>query len=131
MQESNRENGTKPLLRDVSNLPIRRREAVPYERVTIDGPFWTGRLRTLGTVTVPHVFDRFEGSDGGAFRNFDRVAEGGKGEHVGPPWFDGLVYESICGASKLAHANPDEALASRIDGYIGRIGAAQAAGPDG
>ena len=39
-----------------------------------------------------------------AFLNFDLVAEGkrGIGKHHGPPWYDGLIYETIRGAADLS-----------------------------
>ena len=106
-------------------------KAVPNDHVRIDDSFWTHRLNTLKQVTVPHVFDKFEDNDGGAFNNFDRVAQGEKGGHKGSPWFDGLIYETICGASKLLSTGGDKNLVDRMDGYIARIAAAQAAGTDG
>jgi DUF1680 family protein len=109
----------------------RRLREVPYEAVTIDDAFWAPRRSMLARVTVRELFSRFEGADGGAFRNFDAVRDGRKGGHVGFPWYDGLIYETICGASKLLAAGPDEELAARLDGYIRRIADAQAAEPDG
>ena len=113
------------------NARPRRLREVPYESVKVDDSFWAPRQRLLREVTVREVFSRFEGVDGGAFRNFDAVREGRKGEHVGAPWFDGLIYETICGASKLLALSPDAELDARLDGYIERIAGAQAAGPDG
>ena len=68
-----------------------------------------------------------------AFLNFDRVAAGQKNTqvHDGPPWYDGLVYETIRGAADLLIEYPDANLEKKIDGYIDRIAATQAADPDG
>jgi len=68
-----------------------------------------------------------------ALLNFDMVAQGNKntGQHDGPPWYDGLLYETIRGAADLLAEYPDPALEKKIDGYIERIAAAQAADPDG
>ena len=80
--------------------------------------FWSPKLQLWQTKTVNDVFDKFEGKIYGlkvqslekdfrvlgitrnAFLNFDLVAEGkrGIGKHHGPPWYDGLIYETIRGA---------------------------------
>ncbi|MES1226243.1 MAG: beta-L-arabinofuranosidase domain-containing protein, partial [Bacteroidota bacterium] len=68
-----------------------------------------------------------------AFLNFDMVAQGKKNTltHDGPPWYDGLVYETIRGAADLLAEYPDPTLEKKIDAYIDRIAAAQNADPDG
>jgi DUF1680 family protein len=97
--------------------------------VQVTDLFWTPKLNTLRTVTVNDVFDKFERD--GALANFDRVAQGLSGGHSGPPWFDGLVYETMRAASDFLAASYDAVLDARLDGYIARIAAAQAADPDG
>lgn len=86
------------------------------------------------------MLDKFEGNDPAhfacgvdAFENFDLVASGARdiGRHAGPPWYDGLVYETIRGISDLLAQRPDPALKARVDGYIARIEAAQKSDPDG
>lgn len=125
-------------------------QPLPLRAVKINDPFWTPRYHTWTTVTVYDVLDKFEGgyqpdredlqkekaSTGhtrNAFENFDLVA---KGEHDtnhgdGPPWYDGLVYETITGAADLLQQHPDARLEQRLDGYIRRIAAAQAVDKDG
>ena len=117
--------------------------------VQINDEFWTPKLDLWRTKTINDVFDKFEGNyklEGGeferefkkmgrtrnAFLNFDLVAEGkrGIGVHFGPPWYDGLVYETIRGAADFLGKRPDPALEKRIDGYIERIAAAQKNDPD-
>jgi len=119
-------------------------------RVAIDDPFWSPKLSRWQTVTVNDVFDKFEGKYtpegtslekdfkimGGtrnAFLNFDLVAQGkrGIGKHHGPPWYDGLIYETIRGTSDLLAQKRDSVLEARIDGYVDRIAAAQASEKDG
>ena len=118
--------------------------------VRVDDGFWSPKLRVWAGTTVYDVFDKLEGKyepDRGdiidekaklgrtrdAFLNFDRVARGEKktGLHDGPPWYDGLVYETIRGAADLLAVHPDAGLEARIDGYVVRIAAAQNADPDG
>ncbi|MFV0593929.1 MAG: glycoside hydrolase family 127 protein [Draconibacterium sp.] len=118
--------------------------------VTIDDNFWQPKLTTWATTTVNDVFDKFEGNyepqnnelkddekrlgrTRNAFLNFDEVAKGkrGVGVHDGPPWYDGLIYETIRGAADLLRQYPGSKLETRIDGYIDRIAAAQNTDPDG
>ncbi len=108
-------------------------------QVTIEDGFWGPKLSQWSTKTAADVLDKFEGvhtdrlQQGDTFANFDDVAQGmtGTGQHVGFPWFDGLVYETIRGISDYLAANPDPQMEARLDGYIDRIYAAQQADPDG
>ncbi|MXV52634.1 glycoside hydrolase family 127 protein [Pedobacter sp. HMF7647] len=121
-----------------------------FSQVRIDDKFWSPKLTVWTSKTVYDVFDKLEGKyepdrpdiiaekeklgrTRNAFLNFDLVAQGKKDikTHDGPPWYDGLVYETIRGASDLLEEYPDKALEVKIDGYIDRIAAAQAADPDG
>lgn len=119
--------------------------------VKIIDAFWGPKFDKWRKTTVNDVFNKFEGNydpkkspylekdfkklgaTRNAFKNFDLVAEGkrGIGKHNGPPWYDGLVYETIRGASDFLARYPDQSLEKRIDGYIDRIAAAQASDPDG
>jgi len=104
-------------------------EAVPIRDVHVTDAFWAPRLKLWSMTTVNDVFDKFERD--GAFRNFDRVAGITEGGHDGPPWYDGLVYETIRGASDFLISNPDKDLEARLDRYIQRIAAAAARDPSG
>ena len=104
-------------------------EPVSIQQVQVTDAFWAPKLELWSEKTVCDVFDKFEKS--GAFRNFDRVAGVEKGAHEGPPWFDGLIYETIRGASDFLASHPNEALEARLDGYIQRIAAAAAKDPNG
>jgi DUF1680 family protein len=117
----------------------------------IDDKFWSPKFALWSTTTINDVFDKFEGkynqdvspalkqdfeslgTTRNAFSNFDLVAQGkrGIGKHSGPPWYDGLIYESIRGAADLLARYPDPKLEARIDDYIERIAAAQDNGRDG
>jgi len=118
--------------------------------VKINDAFWTPKLELWSKTTAYDVFNKFEGKyepqgedliedkeelgrTRDAFLNFDAVAEGKRGTriHDGPPWYDGLIYESIRGVADLLAQFPDPVMESRIDGYIDRIAAAQASDPDG
>ena len=127
-------------------------DSLHYELVDvkISDSFWSPKLQLWQTKTVNDVFDKFEGKyrpqgqslekdfrvlgiTRNAFLNFDLVADGkrGIGKHHGPPWYDGLIYETIRGASDLLAIYPNAELETRIDGYIDRIAKAQTSEPDG
>jgi len=121
--------------------------------VKVNDNFWGPKLKLWNDVTVPDLFDKFEGKyepesrpdllreyktlgrSRDAFRNFDLVAQGIRGSsqklHDGPPWYDGLVYETIRGASDMLIQFPDKKTEERIDKYIDRIEAAQNSEGDG
>ncbi|MFO0930226.1 MAG: glycoside hydrolase family 127 protein, partial [Gemmataceae bacterium] len=103
---------------------------VPIQQVTIDDAFWSPRLHTWRSVTLPDCLAKFERD--GTLLNFDRVRDGKLNEpHSGPPWYDGLLYEMIRAGADFLAAKRDPALERRLDGYIERIAAAQARTPDG
>ncbi|MBN1359742.1 MAG: glycoside hydrolase family 127 protein [Sedimentisphaerales bacterium] len=112
-----------------TQIDLHRLEPVPLKAVKIVDDFWSPKLAVWRDITVNDAFDKFENT--GAFRNFDRVAKGLQERHEGPPWFDGLIYETIRAASDFLAAHPDPALEKRLDGYIERIGAAAARDPNG
>lgn len=102
---------------------------VPIRNVQINDAFWSPKREVWRTVTINDCFDKFEKD--GALTNFDKIRDGKGGEHGGPPWYDGLIYETITGASDFMAEKPDQQLEHRIDGYIQRIAAAAAKDPDG
>jgi hypothetical protein len=123
---------------------------VKIAAVQIQDSFWSPKLKVWDTKTVYDVLDKLEGKyepdrqdlinekqkwgrTRNALLNFDRVAHGDKNtqQHDGPPWYDGLLYETIRGASDLLIAYPDKNLEAKIDGYVDRIAAAQAVDKDG
>lgn len=112
-----------------TNEPLDRLTPVPIQQVTVDDPFWSPRLQLWQQVTLQDCFEKFDRE--GAFTNFDRVRDGLSGNHGGPPWYDGLVYEMIRASADFLAANPDPKLEKEVDGYIQRIVAAQAKDPDG
>jgi len=104
---------------------------VPIQQVVIDDAFWTPKRAVWQTVTIRDALTKFENDHSGAFNNFDRVRDGLRGGHAGPPWYDGLLYEMIQGSSDFLASHPDPELDRRLDGYIARIAAAAAKDPHG
>ena len=99
--------------------------------VKIEDPFWSPKLALWRSTTIADCFTKFENDRGGAINNFDNVRDGRKGKHAGPEWYDGLIYEMICGSADYLAQQRDAALEARIDGIIDRIVAAQNVEPDG
>lgn len=102
---------------------------LPIQSVRIDDPFWSPKREVWRKVTIADCFDKFEKD--GALTNFDKIRDGRGGEHGGPPWYDGLVYEMITASADFMREQPDAQLQHRIDGYIERIAAAAAKDPNG
>lgn len=124
---------------------------IAIKDVKVNDPFWSPKLKLWSDITVNDVFNKFEGQydvasspdliddykrlgrTRDAFRNFDLVAQNkrGIGKHDGPEWYDGLIYETIRGASDFLIQFPDKKIEKRIDAYIDRIEAAQKSEGDG
>jgi len=119
-------------------------------KVRVGDGFWSPRLKLWSSTTAYDVLDKLEGKyepdrpdiiaekdklgrTRNALLNFDLVAQGKTNTqtHDGPPWYDGLLYESIRGVADMLIQYPDTALEHKIDDYIDRIAAAQAVDPDG
>lgn len=120
------------------NGKIRTMKLVPVEKVKVNDAFWSPKYDTWRNITVPDVLNKFEGqntgnSQGNTLWNFEQVASGKRdvGRHVGEPWFDGLVYETIRGIADLLKQQRDAATEARVDMYIDKIAAAQASEQDG
>ena len=85
------------------------------KQVVINDDFWTSYLKKIRENMLPNVLDKFE--EVKYFENFRFAAEGKK-EHIGPPFSDGLVLETIRGVSDFLAAQPDEEIEARLDRYI-------------
>jgi DUF1680 family protein len=125
-------------------------QSVPLAAVKINDGFWSPKFKVWTSKTIYDVLDKLEGKyepdqediikektergrTRNAFLNFDLVAQGKKGIGTsdGPPWYDGLVYETIRGGADLLVSYPDAKLEKKLDAYIDRIAAAQNADPEG
>ncbi len=91
--------------------------------------FWTPYLENIRLKTLPYVLDKFE--EIGYADNFRIVAGLKEGEHKGPPFSDGLLLETVRGASDLLASRYDADLDARLDALIAIIAAASDADPDG
>lgn len=89
-------------------------------------------LDRINTVTVWDIISKFENDyEQGIMQNYEWVAEGSTGRHVGPPWYDGLICEVIRGVSDLIAVYYNKELDDKMTYYADRIYAAQNAAEDG
>ena len=105
----------------VEGYPI---TAVPFTKVTLTDDFWSGRIETNRTLTIPFGFKKCE--EEGRIRNFARAGGLLEGKYEGKmPFDDTDVYKIIEGASYSLTIHPDKKLEKYIDDVIEKIAAAQ------
>ncbi|MBO5127292.1 MAG: glycoside hydrolase family 127 protein, partial [Clostridia bacterium] len=102
---------------------------VNIANITVTDPFFAPFLDRIRTVSAPDILKKFLAE--GAIGNYERVARGETGGHVGPPWYHGLICECIRGISDLLVAHYDKSLDDSLDAIIEKIAAAQAVDPEG
>ena len=101
---------------------------VPFTQVHLHDDFWTPRIATNRTVSIPSAFRECEKN--GRFDNFAIAGGLKKGEHQGDFSFDDTdPYKIIEGASYSLAVKYDEELDTYLDSVIAIIAAAQE--PDG
>ena len=102
-------------------------QPVPFTSVKLSDQFWTSRIETNRTVTIPASFARCDST--GRIKNFVMAAE-----HKGKfctvyPFDDTDIYKTIEGASYSLAEHPDPKLEAYLDSLITIVGKAQE--PDG
>jgi len=102
-------------------------QPVPFTSVKLTDHFWTSRIETNRTVTIPASFERCDST--GRIKNFIMAAE-----HKGKfctvyPFDDTDIYKTIEGASYSLAEHPDPKLSAYLDSLITIVGKAQE--PDG
>lgn len=103
-----------------------------HSQVRVNSGFWGEQIKKIHGNTVWDVIEKFENdSTEGVMRNYELVAQGEKGRHIGPPWYDGLICEVIRGISDIIAHSYDARLDEKLDQYARAIQAAQAVDPDG
>lgn len=102
-------------------------QPVPFTSVKLTDQFWTSKIETNRTATIPASFARCEST--GRVKNFEMAAEH-KGKFCTTyPFDDTDIYKTIEGASYSLAVHPDPKLAAYVDSLIVIIGKAQE--PDG
>ncbi len=106
---------------------------VSFTDVRLDDAFWSPRIETNRTVTIPFAFEQCEKNV--RMYNFQRAAARLRGEtvtdikHSEFPFDDTDIYKVIEGAAYVMAVKSDSALDAYVDRLIEQIGAAQE--PDG
>lgn len=70
---------------------------VPFSKVRIEDGFWTPRLETNRTITIPYAFEKCV--ETGRIRNFEKAAGLLEGQHEGIYFNDSDVYKIMEGAA--------------------------------
>ncbi|MBN1765448.1 MAG: glycoside hydrolase family 127 protein [Sedimentisphaerales bacterium] len=109
--------------KDTSGYPI---TPVSFTQVTLTDNFWSGRIETNRTVTIPFAFKKCE--EEGRMRNFARAGGLLDGGYEGKmPFDDSDLYKIMEGASYSLAIHPDKDLEKYMDDIIDKIVAAQEA----
>ena len=106
------------------DYPIR---PVNFTKVKLDDKFWSPRIETNRTVTIPASFARCENT--GRVKNFQMAAVHTGKLYTKYPFDDTDIYKTIEGASYSLAVHPDATLIRYVDSLISIIGSAQE--PDG
>ena len=102
-------------------------QPVAFTSVKLTDQFWSSRIETNRTATIPASFARCEST--GRVKNFEMAAEH-KGKFCTTyPFDDTDIYKTIEGASYSLAVHPDPKLSAYIDSLITIVGKAQE--PDG
>jgi DUF1680 family protein len=102
-------------------------QPVAFTDVKLTDHFWSPRIETNRTVTIPASFERCKST--GRIKNFQMAADG-KGKFCTTyPFDDTDIYKTIEGASYSLALHPDKQLDAYVDSLIVIIGKAQE--PDG
>ncbi len=91
--------------------------------VTLKDAFWTPYTENFRDITIPYAFDKFFETK--AFENFVNVEKNNGEKHVGNPFDDGLILETITGASNFLNANYNPEFDKKLDELIEIITSAQ------
>ena len=100
---------------------------VPFNHVSIKDQFWTPRIETNRTVTIPSSFQKCE--ETGRVENFVLAAKKTGKFLTTFPFDDTDIYKIIEGASYSMSVHPDPALDKYVDSLINLVALAQE--PDG
>lgn len=100
---------------------------VGFSNVQLTDNFWSPRLRSHASTTLPVCIGQIEDKTG-RIRNFENAAKG-TGEHSGIFYDDSDVYKALEGMAYSLINNPDPELEKKCDDWIAKIAASQQ--PDG
>jgi len=106
-----------PLERDYNVKPV------PFNHVHVQDGFWTPRLETSRTVTIPYCFEKCEETD--RISNFEKAAGLKEGKHEGIYFNDSDVYKIMEGAAYSLQVNPETMMRLYLDKLIAIMDGAQ------
>lgn len=98
---------------------------VAFTTVKLSDQFWTRRIETNRTVTIPASFARCEST--GRVKNFEMAAARSGKFCTKFPFDDTDIYKTIEGASYSMAVHPDAKLDAYVDSLITTVGKAQEA----
>lgn len=91
--------------------------------VTMQDSFWTPYTEGIRDCMIPYCFEKFQ--ETGYLKNFQSVADKNGEKHIGPPFSDGLVLETITGAANFLAAKYQPELDKKLRKLIDLIISAQ------
>jgi uncharacterized protein len=109
---------------DLQSAPDYPIQPVPFTSVNVTDSFWSGRIETNRTVTIPSSFKKCE--ETGRIDNFDMasgIKEGGFQSKY--PYDDSDVYKIMEGAAYSLATYPDPQLEKYLDDLIAKVAGAQ------
>ena len=98
-------------------------QPVPFNQVQVQDGFWTPRLETNRTVTIPYCFEKCE--ETGRIRNFEKAAGLKQGKFEGIFFNDSDVYKVMEGAAYSLQVHPEPMMRLYLDKLIAIMGGAQ------
>ncbi len=92
-------------------------------QVDLNDGFWTPYTNGIRDVMISYCFDKF--GETGYIQNFISAAKKDGEKHIGPPFSDGLLFETITGASNFLNACYNAELDKKVDALIDIVISAQ------
>ena len=91
--------------------------------VTMQDSFWTPYVDGIRDIMIPYCFEKFQ--EIGYLQNFKNVADRDSAKHIGPPFSDGLVLETITGAANFLAKQYQAELGKQLRKMVDLIISAQ------
>ena len=82
-------------------------------KTKLNDQFWVQYLDQVRVTMLPYSLEQFEKT--GYFKNFESLAKKDGSKHIGPPFSDGLVLETLRGACDLLAIQADPELEAQVD----------------
>ena len=76
--------------------------------VKLTDRFWTPYTEGIRDIMIPYCFEKFR--ETGYIKNFESVAKKDGEAHIGPPFSDGLLFETMTGACDFLAAKKDKKI---------------------